>query len=172
MDDQELVLLLRHKRHDWMNQIQLIQGYASLNKQDRVLEQLENLKEEAEEERKLLNCGAGSFIVWLETFNWKHDQLRIQYYFKEEIDLSRHDRIVTAYGKRLIEILEDHGAEGELYEGKVHLYKGFDPSAIGLSWEWEGLFHKSDDLKAQLEKEGWIATVFDDRELSIEMTLD
>lgn len=62
MDDKEIITLLRHKRHDWMNQIQLLQGYASLGKQERLLDQIDDIKEEAENERRILNSDAVVFL--------------------------------------------------------------------------------------------------------------
>ncbi|MGP4061577.1 Spo0B domain-containing protein [Halobacillus sp. H74] len=171
MDEKEIIALLRHKRHDWMNQIQLIQGYASLGNQDRLMVQIEEVKEEAEEERKLLNSDAEQFPLWLFTFNWVHRSYRIRYFLKEEVDLSRHDHKLKAYAKRMLELMDGHIEEDELYEGTVTIYVG-GQAAVGMSWEWDGPFRHPADLKKKLNEEGFIATIFDSRELSIEMTIE
>ena len=168
-----MITVLRHKRHDWMNQIQLIQGYASLGKQDRLMEQLEEVKEEAEQERRLLNSGAPHFSLWLLSFNWKQEQFRLRFQLKEEdIDLSRHDSVIIAYVKRMLELLDAYKVEGELYEGTLFVYQGYQPSTFSLSWEWEGPFLHAEELKQKLDQEGFISTMFEDRELSIEMTIE
>ncbi|WP_231572563.1 Spo0B domain-containing protein [Halobacillus sp. BBL2006] len=169
--EKEIITLLRHKRHDWMNQIQLIQGYASLGKQERLMDQIEELITESEYERKLLNSNAVQFPLWLLSFNWNHEQFRLKYVVKDELDLSRHDEKLTALAKRMLELIDDHTLEDELYEGTVHLYQGFDSGSIGLSWEWEGQLHNGESLKQRLNNEGFIATVFEDQELSIEMMI-
>ena len=171
MEEKEIITLLRHKRHDWMNQIQLIQGYASLGKQDLLLSQLEEVKEEAEEERKLLNSDALQFQLWLLSFNWVHKAYRIRYFLKDDVDLSRHDQKLTAYGKRMIEIMDGHIGKYELYEGTLTIYMG-GQGTLGLSWEWEGFFHHPDGLKEELNNEGFIATIFESKELSIEMSIE
>ncbi|SFJ16800.1 stage 0 sporulation protein B (sporulation initiation phosphotransferase) [Halobacillus dabanensis] len=171
MEEKDIIALLRHKRHDWMNQIQLIQGYASLGKQDRLLSQIEEVKEEAEEERKLLNSDALLFPLWLLAFNWVHKAYRLRYFIRNEVDLSRHDQKLTAYGKRMIEILDEHIGNEDLYEGILTIYVG-GQDTLGLSWEWEGLFHDPGLLKEKLNEEGFIATIFESKELSIEMTIE
>ncbi|ELK45715.1 Spo0B domain-containing protein [Halobacillus sp. ACCC02827] len=171
MGEQDIITVLRHKRHDWMNQIQLIHGYASLGKQDKLMEQIEEVKEEAEEERKLLNSHAGAFSIWLLTFNWTHDSYRVKFSFVDDVDLSRHDQRLTAYGIRMIQLMDEHTVPGELYEGVLTIYVG-GQNALGLSWEWEGPFINGDDLKQKLNHEGFIVTLFDNKELSIEMTIE
>lgn len=172
MGEKEIIALLRHKRHDWMNQIQLIQGYASLGKQDQLVEQLNQVKEEAEQERRLLNSHSPQFTLWMLTFNYEVQQYRLRYELKEDIDLSRHDLNLLANGKKLFELMQDHKVDGELYEGTVTLYKGDLPSAIGVSWEWDGSFRKGQELKQKLDEEGYISTIFEDQELSVEMTIE
>ncbi|CDQ18130.1 stage 0 sporulation protein B (sporulation initiation phosphotransferase) [Halobacillus karajensis] len=171
MEEKEIIALLRHKRHDWMNQIQLIQGYASLGKQAPLLSQIKEVIEEAEEERKLLNSGADEFSLWLLTFNWVHKAYRIRYYLRNEVDLSRHDIQLKAYGKRMIEIMDGHIGNEELYEGRLTIYVG-GQDTLGLSWEWEGYFQEPEGLKEKLNDQGFIATIFESKELSIEMTIE
>ncbi|MCA0969946.1 Spo0B domain-containing protein [Halobacillus litoralis] len=172
MGEEEIITLLRHKRHDWMNQIQLIQGYASLGKQDRLLDQISQVKDEAEQERRLLNSRSPAFTLWLMSFNYELEQFRLTYELKENIDLSRHDSTLLAYGKKLLQLMEMHHVDGELYEGTVTLYKGDQPSMVGVSWEWDGVFQDGQELKRKLDEEGFISTIFEDQELSVEMTIE
>ncbi|MFQ3542639.1 Spo0B domain-containing protein [Halobacillus rhizosphaerae] len=172
MSNQRIISLLRHKRHDWMNQIQLIQGYASLGKQDKLLEQLDEIKEEAEQERRLLNSQAAAFSIWLLSFNWTYSQYRLTFFMKDEVDLSSHDLDITAYGRRMIELMTEHNVEGELYEGSLHIYSSGSPGSTGLSWEWEGQFKSLSELQKKLSHEGFIVSIFGERELSVEMTID
>ncbi|MCA1009811.1 Spo0B domain-containing protein [Halobacillus halophilus] len=172
MDDKEIITLLRHKRHDWMNQIQLLQGYASLGKQERLLDQIEDIKNEAENERRILNSDAVVFPIWLISFNWKYDYYRIKYSLSEDVDLSRHDQKLQACGERMIELMNDYRVEDELYEGSVQIYKGIDEHSLGVSWEWDGRFRHIDTFLKELNQAGFIATILEERELSIEMMID
>ncbi|MCA0982616.1 Spo0B domain-containing protein [Halobacillus yeomjeoni] len=172
MSEKEMISLLRHKRHDWMNQIQLIHGYATLGRQDRLMDQIDQLREESEQERRLLNSHSHDFSLWLITFNWKHDQFRVKYSIHEDIDLSRHDETLTAYGRRMIDLMSLHITEEALYEGSVHIYQGYESQTLSLSWEWNGFFKDAEGLKQRLNEEGFIATVFENEELSIEMMIE
>lgn len=59
MDDKalthELIHLLSHSRHDWMNKLQLIKGNLTLKKYDRVFEIIDEVVIEAQHESKLSN---------------------------------------------------------------------------------------------------------------------
>ncbi|WP_281658284.1 Spo0B domain-containing protein [Halobacillus sp. Cin3] len=171
MEEKEIIGLLRHKRHDWMNQIQLIQGYASLGKHDRLMDLLDTVKAESEEERRLLNTEADEFSLWLLTFNWSYQSFRLTYSLEQGLDLSSHDQTLAAYGRRMMEIMEKYKDKDELYEGTVTLYRG-GQGALGLSWEWDGRFPDPDSVLESLQDEGFVASIYDRKELSIEMTIE
>ncbi|WP_163526471.1 Spo0B domain-containing protein [Halobacillus ihumii] len=171
MSKEEIIAILRHKRHDWMNQIQLIQGYASMGKIDKLQLQLNRISQESEQERRLLNSGAYEFSVWLLTFNWNQEQYRLVYSIHENVDLPRHDQKVTAYAKRLLTLLDEFSIKDELYEGSVQIYQGINSGQLGISWEWKGTFSDPGRLNRVLEEEGFIAYCEED-ELSIEMTIE
>ncbi|UOR12169.1 Spo0B domain-containing protein [Halobacillus amylolyticus] len=139
MSKEEMIAILRHKRHDWMNQIQLIQGYASMGKIDKVQAQVDKIIQESEQERRLLNSSACDFSLWLLTFNWNQDQYRLEYTIQRDVDLPRHDQSLTAYAKRLLTLMDEFREKDELYEGSVQVYQGVEPHQLGVSWEWRGL---------------------------------
>ncbi|WP_173916016.1 Spo0B domain-containing protein [Halobacillus sp. Marseille-Q1614] len=170
MENQEVVHLLRHKRHDWMNQMQLIQGYVAMGKMDRLQHQVNQVITEAEEERKLLNTSAYEFSLWLLTFNWEYERFRITYWVNTEVDLSRHDRKLLACAQRMLAILDEHSHSEELYEGTLEIHQGNASEQVKLSWNWSGAF--SDNVIAELKKESFLTAHEPGYELSIEMMIE
>ncbi|MFD2926100.1 Spo0B domain-containing protein [Halobacillus naozhouensis] len=171
MSKEEIIAILRHKRHDWMNQIQLVQGYASMGKMDKLQIQLNKISHDSEQERRLLNSGAYEFTVWLLTFNWTQEQYRLVYTIQNNVDLPRHDQKMTAYAKRLLILLDEFSKKDELYEGSVQVYQGAGSHQLGITWEWKGNFTYPMQLNKKLEQEGFIAFCEED-ELSVEMTIE
>lgn len=68
--DWELLELLRHSRHDWLNQLQLIKGNLSLNRLDRVYEIIEDITAQSKHESNLTNLQIRELAGMLLTFNW------------------------------------------------------------------------------------------------------
>jgi stage 0 sporulation protein B (sporulation initiation phosphotransferase) len=63
---------LNHQRHDFMNDIQVIFGYLRLNKYDKILEFVENMKHKAERESVISKLGSPELALYLHSFRVKH----------------------------------------------------------------------------------------------------
>ncbi|WP_214481456.1 Spo0B C-terminal domain-containing protein [Bacillus sp. SM2101] len=104
----DIVELLRHSRHDWLNKLQLIKGNIELNNLDRVKEIIEEMVFEAEYEAKLSNLKLPSLAAYLMTYNWESHKVFIEYEVLGEVqDLSKYDRSMINWTKSLIELLEN-----------------------------------------------------------------
>ncbi|MFG6148384.1 Spo0B domain-containing protein [Halobacillus sp. B23F22_1] len=171
MEIKEILHILRHKRHDWMNQIQLLQGYASMDKMERVKEQLYQIIEQSEHERRLLNSGAENFTLWLLTFNWSHSHYQLTYLLDGDVDLSSHDDQLTAYAEKVITVLNEHSSSDELYEGFIHFLK--TKEKFEINWSWTGEFKDTADLADKLTNdEGMTVFVDHHHELKINCKLE
>ncbi|MGO4887430.1 Spo0B C-terminal domain-containing protein [Anaerobacillus sp. MEB173] len=73
------VELLKHSRHDWLNQIQLIKGNLALNRIDRVNDLIEQIIVQARNESKLSNLGMPQLASQLLTFNWEPHSFILEY---------------------------------------------------------------------------------------------
>ncbi|WP_257346298.1 sporulation initiation phosphotransferase B [Pseudalkalibacillus decolorationis] len=85
--------LLRHARHDWLNQLQLIKGNLSLDKTDRAKEIIDEVVQHAKNEAKISNLRMPLMAELFMTYNWQQNTYRIDYeVIGEERDLSNYDR--------------------------------------------------------------------------------
>ncbi|WP_100398216.1 Spo0B C-terminal domain-containing protein [Bacillus sp. FJAT-44742] len=64
------VEILKHARHDWLNQIQLIQGNISLGRYERVEEIIRGIVQKARHESRLSTMNVPKVADFLLTFNW------------------------------------------------------------------------------------------------------
>jgi stage 0 sporulation protein B (sporulation initiation phosphotransferase) len=85
----EVIDLLRHYRHDWLNTLQLIKGNLALNKIDQVERVIAEVVLQTENESKLSNLNIPDLAEMILTFNWSEHAFKLEYEIIGEIkDLS------------------------------------------------------------------------------------
>jgi len=103
----ELIHLLGHSRHDWMNKLQLIKGNLSLQKYDRVFEMIEEMVIDAKHESKLSNLKTPHLAFDFLTFNWKTHYMTLEYEVLGEIkDLSAYDQKLAKLMRKLFHLFD------------------------------------------------------------------
>ncbi|MCM3596382.1 sporulation initiation phosphotransferase B [Metabacillus idriensis] len=149
-EEWNIVDVLSHSRHDWMNKLQLIKGNLSLNRHDRVQQIIEEIVIEAQSESKLCNLKMLSFASLLMTFNWKRHHYSLEYEVLGSIyDLSEYDVKVAAWCEQFFQVLdnsvdksnENHLSitiETEANQGQVRFFFDFNgiitETALLLNW--------------------------------------
>ncbi|WP_226037033.1 Spo0B domain-containing protein [Aquibacillus saliphilus] len=152
MKEEDTVNLLRHYRHDWLNTVQLLMGYTSLGKTDKVQEKLKESVDNAEQERKLVNLNMPKTALWMIGFNWRHDNFRIEY--KVEIDnknLSNYDESLHLQLEETIHLLKAHATQMELYTG-TFLFRPTNDQGVELELSIAGMFEQIEELERKLLK--------------------
>ncbi|RXI99909.1 sporulation protein [Anaerobacillus alkaliphilus] len=92
-EDRNILQILRHSRHDWLNVIQLIKGNLTLKKYDRVEEIIQEIVNQTQNESKLSNLNMPKFASDLLVFNWvnkNHFQLEFEV-IGDCVDLQSYD---------------------------------------------------------------------------------
>ncbi|HEY2420809.1 MAG TPA: sporulation initiation phosphotransferase B [Neobacillus sp.] len=75
----DIVEVLRHSRHDWLNKLQLIKGNLDLNRIDRVRAVIDEIVIEAQNETKLSNLQMPRFAALLLKSNWVNPSFKLEY---------------------------------------------------------------------------------------------
>jgi stage 0 sporulation protein B (sporulation initiation phosphotransferase) len=76
-DKEEFVHYLKHYRHDWLNDIQVIQGYLSLGKIDSAKRVLDQVIMRSHDESKVSQLGDLDLAYFLLTYNWSQDKVTL-----------------------------------------------------------------------------------------------
>ena len=85
----DVVELLKHARHDWLNRLQLIKGNLSLNRLDRVQQTIEEIIAISKNESKLTSTGAHKLTAFLLTYGFRETVLKLDIEVNGEVcDLS------------------------------------------------------------------------------------
>jgi len=74
-----IVEVLRHSRHDWLNKLQLIKGNLDLNRIDRAKAVIDEIVIETQHETKLSNLHMPLFAALLLKSNWENPSLKLEY---------------------------------------------------------------------------------------------
>ncbi|MDY0405458.1 Spo0B domain-containing protein [Virgibacillus sp. 179-BFC.A HS] len=131
METSEVLRLLQHNRHDLMNQIQLLKGYASMGKMEKVQEKLESMIQSADQERKLMNLHADEFSLWLIQFNRRYANLRLVYEVHiTDANLSKMDAKMYRCAASIFSAIQSAADANELYHGKLEIHNKDESGVI------------------------------------------
>lgn len=154
-NDMNIIDILSHSRHDWMNKLQLIKGNLSLQKYDRVKDIIEEIVIEAQQETKLCNLKIPLFASYLMTFNWSSHHFSLEYEILGDTkSIEQFDEPITQWSKGFLDILDDTvdcSGENHVY---VTLNTGHSKEeGVRFFFEFEGILNNIEKMK------NWFQTV-------------
>jgi stage 0 sporulation protein B (sporulation initiation phosphotransferase) len=149
--DWNIVEVLKHSRHDWLNKIQLIKGNIALNKYDRVKEIIDEIVIETQNEARLTNLQLDKLAAFFMTYNWEEHKYPIEFeVIGNTRDLSKYDDLLTAWCEQFFLLIEDNT---EL-NGENHLMitvELFDEE-VRFLFDFSGIINDTDVFIESLEK--------------------
>src|SRR5699024_9681532 len=150
MEESDVIKLLRYYRHSVLNQLQLIQGYVSMDKPEMVKEKINTYNAYLHEEQKLMDMRAPSFTIWLLFFNDIHATIRLTYEIEmENMNLGDADIYLTTQCKILFDYLNDHLSTTDYYEGHLKLQMDQSGSLLKASIDLNGDFSRISSQKME-----------------------
>lgn len=157
MKSDEVIDLLRHYRHDLLNHLQLIKGYASMNKLDKVKEKIDQGIVLSRQEAKLSDLNCPAFALWVIQFNWQHENFKLQYQVDgDNVDLSSIDSSLYAICEEMMDMLSNNMDPTYLYETYLHIHH---QQKTTIKFEFIGDFEDSQSLKSALLTKTFIKDV-------------
>ncbi|MCM3765431.1 sporulation initiation phosphotransferase B [Neobacillus niacini] len=75
----DIIEVLRHSRHDWLNKLQLIKANLDLGRIDRAKKVIDEIVIETQHETKLSNLSLPKFAALLLKTNWENHSFRLEY---------------------------------------------------------------------------------------------
>lgn len=147
MEERDVIQLLRFYRHGVLNQLQLFQGYLSMDKTEMAKDKLANFVASLDKEKDLLNTNAPSFALWLLFFNDTYANFRLTYDIAaESFDLGSIDAQLTSQCKCIFHYLSEQAPPSEFYTGHffLEIEHALDFKAAKGSIELSGDFSEVD----------------------------
>ncbi len=152
----EVVDMFRHYRHDLLNDIQLIHGYASMGNLDKIKDKLQDLLQKTNEERRLTNLKCPHFTLWLMNFNAQYENIRLSYKVLIQEDLSTFDLTLYATCQEIIQILHNYSSKEKLYNGELILFNEGEPK---VKLTFDGAFRNLEECRQKLKKQEYVETI-------------
>ncbi|WP_188453517.1 Spo0B domain-containing protein [Virgibacillus oceani] len=122
MREKDIIDVLRLYRHDLMNDLQIIQGYLTMGKMDKVHDKITSCMAHFDKERKLMSLNIPKFALWLIQFNSLHATFRFTYDICiENKNLNEIDTILLKQCQACINFLEKAANDSEVFEGNISL---------------------------------------------------
>lgn len=168
----DIVEVLRHSRHDWLNKLQLIKGNLDLNRIDRAKEVIDEIVIEAQHETKLSNLHMPLFASLLLKSNWINPSFILEYeVFQDSESTTIDDMRITSWTNSLfsclnrsIEAFQENHLSITIEPQSNGIRFFFDFSGIILQRELMEEFLSSHEEPLKLE-----VKEFTENELSIEV---
>lgn len=127
--------LLRHARHDWLNQLQLIKANLSLDRKERAKEIMNEVIELSREESRISNLKTPNLSEYLLTYNWlKHPVKLFGKVNGESGDFSLFEDELLHTTKELCKVLNNSISGYDEYSLTV----AFDPAALRVLYTFQG----------------------------------
>ena len=168
----DIIEVLRHSRHDWLNKLQLIKGNIDLNRIDRVKTVIDEIIIEAQNETKLSNLPMPGFVSLLLKSNWENPSFKLEYeVLSESSAVKLDDEILTNWTKQFFQCL--HNAI-EAYQ-ENHLSITIEPQSNGLRFffDFSGIIINGELIEEFLTNQNGMLDVevkeFSESELAFEV---
>ncbi|MEY2192639.1 Spo0B C-terminal domain-containing protein [Neobacillus sp. BF23-41] len=168
----DIVEVLRHSRHDWLNRLQLIKGNLDLNRIDRAKAVIDEIIIEAQHESRLTNLKMPLFASLLLKANWENPSFKLEYEVLQDSESFQiNEEQITKWTCLFFQCL--NGAIEAFQEN--HLSISIDPQSEGVRFffDFSGIIIKSELIEAFLADPKILLDVvvkeFSESELAVEV---
>jgi stage 0 sporulation protein B (sporulation initiation phosphotransferase) len=166
----DIVEVLRHSRHDWLNRLQLIKGNLDLNRIDRAKAYINEIVIEAQHEAKLSNFHLPKFASLLLKSNWENHLFQLEYEVLNDIEaVEINDDILSNWTKSFFICLDQ---AIEAFQ-ENHLSITIQPQSNGVRFffDFSGIIIKKELIEQFLNFSEIEVTIkeFSENELGLEV---
>lgn len=150
MKDWDIVKVLRHSRHDWLNRLQLIKGNLDLNRIDRAKEIIDEIIMDTQQEAKLSNLQMTLFAALLLKSNWENYYFQLEYEVLTDTDsLKIDDSLVTkwtsSFFSELNSVVEPFG------ENHLSITIEVKTGGVSFFFDFSGIISKKEQFEQYLK---------------------
>jgi stage 0 sporulation protein B (sporulation initiation phosphotransferase) len=168
----DIVEVLRHSRHDWLNRLQLIKGNLDLNRIDRVKEIIDEIIIEAQHETRLSNLHMPRFASLLLKSNWENRFFKLEYEVLEDTtSLEINENLMTDWTNSFFSCLNK--SVETFHENHLSITIEPNPDGVRFFFDFSGIITNSERMKNFLAEQVTTMSIevkeFSNDELAIEV---
>lgn len=154
MKADDVLEIIRHYRHDLLNELQLVHGYLSMGKTEKTGKKVQNMIERYHEERKLFDLHCPYFTLWLMSVDRNYPQFRIRYETADIGEISNMDLTLFSSCREIFSLIGDYIFKNHMYHGRLQIEQ--EDEMIRLSFAFHGSIQHPDQLKRELSARPYI----------------
>ncbi|WP_322907895.1 Spo0B domain-containing protein [Paenibacillus campi] len=146
-----------HHRHDWMNDLQLLYGYVQLGNRERLVENIERIKEQMNADSRVSRLGIPKLVFYLQTFTAVNRNLKLELEIEDGITLAA--RLTPAQSEALTRVMQQTISAYEQYGGSswgecptLLIMIRSDDNGVEVIFEPEGDYPDADALWLEVTK--------------------
>ncbi|WP_080874242.1 Spo0B domain-containing protein [Oceanobacillus timonensis] len=135
MEEKETVRLLQKYRHDLMNRLQIVSGYLSMERTDKAKQQLDEVLQYYEEERKLMRLNADTFMIWVLQFQDEYPSFALTYHVDllETAEKSIDEQELLFTCETLLAVLTEAAEAFRVYDLFLHVVERTNDWSIRMN---------------------------------------
>ncbi|GAA0355034.1 Spo0B domain-containing protein [Bacillus horti] len=182
-DKKDLLEYLRHYRHDWMNHMQLMKAYLSMDKIQDAQRYMDQIISSAQNEAKLCELDDPELAFYLLTYNWRNQRsIRIEVEVVHEQEMLYNVSIASKYPHLHMWIREITGMIEERVdpyeENQLFYIFAVGQDCLKLRMEFEGIWDEESGKvalskikeKIRLEKGSLMIVECSEKEIILELS--
>ncbi|WPP42509.1 Spo0B domain-containing protein [Paenibacillus hunanensis] len=104
-----------HHRHDWMNDLQLLYGYVQLGNRERLVENIERIKEQMNADSRVSRLGIPQLVFYLQTFTAVNRNIKLELEIEDGMTLAA--RLTPEQSEALTRVMQQTISAYEQYGG-------------------------------------------------------
>ncbi|RCW66415.1 Spo0B domain-containing protein [Saliterribacillus persicus] len=106
-NEAEIMQAIRHYRHDYLNDLQLLHGYAQLGKWDKVKEKMNMYVQKANNERELDQLNIPKTSLYIYRTNWETNNIQLSFSVNKKVDIASNSNIDESLKYHLEELINE-----------------------------------------------------------------
>lgn len=145
----ETLQILSHARHDWLNHIQLIDGYLSLKQPEKARDVIKRVIAQSQNESELMKLKAPGFAEKVLTFNWFHHAFSLSFEASVEDTWSDCDPIMCECFDAFTSMMDRHSQFGADQDMELMIQDSVDKQ---ITFHFQGVLLITDQFVKETEQ--------------------
>ncbi|ADH99976.1 sporulation initiation phosphotransferase B [Salisediminibacterium selenitireducens] len=145
----ETLQILSHARHDWLNHIQLIDGYLSLKQPDKAREVIKRVIAQSQNESEMMKLQAPAFAEKVLTFNWFHHAFSLSFEASVEDIWTDSDALLCACFDAFTSMMDRHSQSGADQDMELMIQDSVDKQ---VTFHFQGVLLINDRFLKETEQ--------------------
>ena len=150
-EEQRIIQLMSHYRHDWMNDLQLLFGYVSLKKYDKLSDCLDKIRCKAMKENSIAKLGIPSLVAYFISFRLKENALALELEMEQDINLAAlpmDTEKVSQLVQGIVDLFHVNSAPSEELINVLSVQFALEDNALLVDLDYQGGYHQAELKKA------------------------